>query len=49
MASVLLTILKIVAGLAFLGIVAAVLVAVSSGLVSAIGALKKKKDDKTNI
>ena len=40
----LLTILKIVAGLAFLGILAAVLVAVSSGLVSAFGALKRKKE-----
>lgn len=39
----LMTILKFVAGLAVLGVVALVLVAVSSGLMSAIATLRQRK------
>jgi len=43
MVAVLLTILKIVAGLAVLGIVSMVLIAVVSGLVSSVRALRNRE------
>jgi len=44
MATMLLTILKIVAGLAVLGIVSLVLIAVVSGLASSVRALRNRGD-----
>jgi len=44
MATMLLTVLKIFAGLAVLGIISMVLVAVISGLASSIRALRKRGD-----
>lgn len=41
----LLTVLKIVAGAAVLGIIAMLLIAVTSGLIASAGSLKKKKND----
>ncbi len=51
MAPMLLTILKIVAGLAVLGIISMVLIAVISGLVGSFRALKrgKERDGKPNL
>jgi len=45
MSTMLMTILKFVAGLAVLGIIAMVMVAVISGLVSSFGALQRRKKD----
>jgi hypothetical protein len=44
MVTMLLTILKIVAGLAVLGIISIVLIAVFSGLVSSVRTLRKPED-----
>jgi hypothetical protein len=44
----LLTILKIVAGVAVLGIIALVLIAVVSGLKSSVHSLRGRKDDDDN-